>query len=85
MIPVGLLNSRSLAVIGHINGLWNTSKGGALVTFGGSCSGSAGIGPFLLIENIPSFMFTTACRTYGAVLMVFTPYFNSVFKISDEI
>jgi len=85
VIPVGLLNSRSLAVIGHINGLWNTSKGGALVTFGGSCSGSAGIGPFLLIENIPSFMFTTAFRTYGAVLMVFTPYFNSVFKISDEI
>jgi hypothetical protein len=40
-------------VIGHIKGLWNTSKGGALVTFGGSCSGSAGIGPFLLIENIP--------------------------------
>jgi hypothetical protein len=74
-------------VIGHINGLWNTSKGGALVTFGGSCSGSAGIGPFLLIENIPFFffMFTIAFRTCGAVLMVFTPYFNSVFKISDEI
>jgi hypothetical protein len=56
-----------------------------LVTFGGSCSGSAGIGPFLLIENIPFFMFTIAFRTCGAVLMVFTPYFNSVFKISDEI
>jgi hypothetical protein len=44
--------------MGHINGLWNTSKGGALVTFGGSCSSSAGIGPFLLIEKFSVFFFS---------------------------
>jgi hypothetical protein len=48
--------------------LWNTSKGGALVTFGGSCSGSAGIGPFLLIENIPFFFLCSLLHFVPAAL-----------------